>query len=322
MPSGFRFHALRLLKSVFVDDGGHAIRNANILPDINASISFIGYNAEKGHDLPALASGCGYALRIEKGADPDGRPAGTIKIKDVADNGSLIRLDGIAAIRSAGITKDAGSVVKAFHGIVCHAAGDILGQLAGIPFCSCFQHAFQQYASRAFRDGFHSIKDADTIAAQLAFINCAVFSVSAESVNFPGKDCVKGSGLGSGHHGLKSSAGGNILKTGLCVIGILMNNGITFTLGEKANIRQLLLYGHITLTGGRITGISNSRPGRAGRQFLFLHRITLIETKIRLANIGSKNSCATETDIPAISQKQINGMEILRITPCAVSILL
>jgi hypothetical protein len=55
-----------------------------------------------------------------------------------------------------------------------------------------------------------------------------------------------------------------------------MHDGISFPLREGADVRQLLFDGDITLAGGGITGIGNSRPGRTGRRKLFFHNCTII----------------------------------------------
>ena len=59
------------------------------------------------------------------------------------------------------------------------------------------------------------------------------------------------------------------------MIRIFMHDGIAFTLGEGTDVGQLLLNGDITLTGGGITGIRDSRPRRAGRRGGLLFHVNL-----------------------------------------------
>ena len=128
---------------------------------------------------------------IEGAADPGGRIAGTVKIKNVADNGGLIRLNGIAAIRAAGVAEDAGAVIQAAVGIVHHASGDLLRQLAGLPLCGGLQHTFQENTGGTFRNWFHCINDMDTEPAELALIDRGIFTVASEAVHLPGNNGIK-----------------------------------------------------------------------------------------------------------------------------------
>ena len=57
MAGSFLFHALRLLKFSFADDGGNAAGGADVSPDINAGISFIGNDPQDALGRPAASTG-------------------------------------------------------------------------------------------------------------------------------------------------------------------------------------------------------------------------------------------------------------------------
>ena len=188
VPGCFCSHALRLLKVRFADDGGHPVRHPDGAPDIHAGITFVGDDPHEAFRLEQFPAGSADALIIQLAADPRSGEAGAVQIEYVAHGGGLIRLKGIPAIRAAGVAQDAGAVVETLVRIIRHAAGDVFRQLAAVPFCGSFQHAFQEHAGRSFRDGLHRIEHPDTEPAELSFVDGGILPVTAEAVHLPGDD--------------------------------------------------------------------------------------------------------------------------------------
>ena len=275
MSAGFTLHALRLQVGLFINNRGHTILHADGAPDIGAGITLIGDQAEDGLHLPALPVGSGQAAGVEIRADPGSGITRSIFIKDIAHELRFIRIQGVATVRAAGVAKDPGTVIKAFHGIVSHAAGDVFRQLTGVPLRGGFQHTFQEHAGGAFRDRLHGIKHLD-----------------AEAVHLPADHSVKGSTLRCGHHRLKGRAGGGILESGSGIVSVFIYEGIAFAFCKRPDIRQLLLDRYITLAGGGIAGIGHGRPGRAGRHFLLFHcQQSLTTDQITQIRAGGKYAC-------------------------------
>ena len=265
MAGGFCFHLLGLLPNGPVNNGGHAVRDADIAPDVYAGISFVADDTKQGFRFPGTAAGRFHALAVQLAADPGGGPAGTIQIEYMTDNGGAIRIQRITTVRAAPVADDPGAVIQAAVRIVRHAARYVFRKLAGIPFSGGFEHAFQQDTGGAVRNWFHGVQDFDTVTAKTAFEQGGFFPVPSEPVDLPANHGVKGAGFSSGHHGLKRGSGGGILKTGTGMISVFMYDGKAFPFRKGTDVRQLLLDGNITLARGGIPGISDSGAGRAGR---------------------------------------------------------
>ena len=159
--------------------------NADVSPNINAGISFIGNNAEKSFRSKRFAAGGHKAAGVELAADPRSRQAGIIPGEDGTDEIRFRRDNLIMSVRSAGISKNLCAVIQAALGVVHHSAGDVLAELAGIPFRSGLQHSLQEHAGGPFRNGLHCVKDFDTVTAEASFEKCAFFPVATEPVNLP-----------------------------------------------------------------------------------------------------------------------------------------
>ena len=184
----FLFHALRLLPGGSVDDGGHPVRHPDGSPNVDAGVSFVGedpHQALRGEVLPV---GRAEALVVQLPADPGSGEAGAVEVEDIPDDGGFLRLDGVPAIRAAGVAEDPGAVIEALVCVVRHPAGDVFRQLAAVPFRGGLQHTLQEHAGRSFRDGLHGIEHADAEEAELPFIDGAVLPVPAEAVHLPGDD--------------------------------------------------------------------------------------------------------------------------------------
>ena len=282
MAGGFGFHALGLLPNRSLNDGGHAAGDADVSPDINAGITLVIDGPENGLRAEPFPPAGQNAFIVQVRADPGGGEAGGIQLENVADDGGLVRLDGIAPVSAAGIAEDPRPVIKAAAGIVRHAAGDVFRQLAGIPFGGGLQHALQEDTGGAFRDRLHRVKDLDAVAAELPFIDGGILPVAPEAVHLPRDDGVETAGLRGGKHGLKRRAGGGILKTGPGMIRVFMHKGETFALRKGPDIRQLLLDGDIALAGGGITGISDGGMRGTGQSSLLFHkRSSVKQTGVR-----------------------------------------
>ena len=265
----FLFHALRLLPGGSVDDGGHPVRYPDGSPNIDAGVSLVGEDPHQALRGEVLPMGCAEAPVVQLPADPGSGEAGAVQIEYIPDDGGLLRLDGVPAIRAAGVSQDPGTVIKTAVRVIRHPAGDVFRQLAGVPLRGSLQHTLQEHAGGSFRDRLHRVEHANAIAAQLPFVDGTVLPVPAEAVHLPGDDGIIRSFFRCGDHALKSRTGGNILETAAGMIRVFVDDGIPFPGGKSPDVRQLLLDRYVTLAGGGVTGIRHGGPGRAGGRMIF-----------------------------------------------------
>ena len=191
----------------------------------------------------------------------------------------------IAIIRAAGVAQYFCAIIKAAVGVIHHAAGNVLREVAGIPFRDSLQHAFCEDACRAGRDGLHDIDDGNTEAAELAFIDGGILPVASEAVHLPGKDRVESAGRGIRDHGLKLAAGGGVLETGPGMIRVFMHEGVAFAFRVGADVRELLINGHVALARGGIAGIGYGGTRRTRNCFL-LHMLTIWQKDLPAKQAG------------------------------------
>ncbi len=264
------FFLLYIVECTLVDDCRAGARDLALI-GIIADVHSVCQDGVQGVRVKRAPCFC-FVVPLVAGVHDLGlRLAFCAELVDEADDVRGFFVDDKAFVFNSVPERDIAAGGQPFQRIFPHAACGVLAELGGVHFGRRFEDSFEDDAFVILSDAFCGRKDTHAEFLETRFVNGAVVSVTAESVELPHDDELEDLFRRIGNHALK--LGTVVLRAAHGAVYIFADYGIAHTLGVFAAIAELPVDGLLVLLVRRIAGVNYCI-----HMYSFLYVVSIVKT--------------------------------------------